>query len=230
MSACLCVFLYVCLYVCLCLCAVTHCPLPLAESGIDCALSGSTAVCVLVIGDTLHVASVGDSRAVLSASTRSGKPQPVPLTIDHKPDMPAERARIIAAGGRVLATKNRMHPHIIGPMRVWLKDVPAPGLAMSRAIGDLVAKTAGVVSTPHRLTRTMKSHHTVLVMASDGLWDFVPNEEVMHIVAKAADSRSAAHMLLRTARARWLERTGCADDTTILVVELSRDALTDPHK
>ena len=62
-----------------------------------------------------------------------------------------------------------------------------------RALGDMVAKTAGVISTPHKVTRSLKDgQHKVLVIASDGLWDFVPNEEVIAIASQAPDARTAA--------------------------------------
>lgn len=45
---------------------------------------------------TYYVANIGDSRAVLC---RGG--QPLPLSIDHKPDLTEERNRIEKAGGFV---------------------------------------------------------------------------------------------------------------------------------
>ena len=57
-------------------------------------------------GDELHTINIGDSRAVLGNVVK-GKLQPIQLSVDHKPDTPAEKARILAAGGRVLATKNK---------------------------------------------------------------------------------------------------------------------------
>ena len=57
---------------------------------------GSTALCCLVHGSRLVVANAGDSRAVACVAGRT-----VPLTTDHKPNLPAERARIHLAGGTV---------------------------------------------------------------------------------------------------------------------------------
>jgi hypothetical protein len=39
-------------------------------------------------------------------------------------------------------------PQYFGPKRVWLKNKQAPGLAMTRSLGDLVAKTVGVTHEP----------------------------------------------------------------------------------
>lgn len=51
----------------------------------------------LQVGLKLYVANVGDSRAVLCRAGHA-----VPLTVPHKPHMPAERARIQAAGGTLI--------------------------------------------------------------------------------------------------------------------------------
>ena len=78
-----------------------------AESGVDVSLSGSTAVVALLRAGVFHVINVGDSRAVIGTSSKIGRVQPVQLSLDHKPDLPAEKARILAVGGRVLATRNK---------------------------------------------------------------------------------------------------------------------------
>jgi hypothetical protein len=77
------------------------------ESGVDTQLSGSTAAIALLRGDMVHAINVGDSRVVAGVSSKGGRVQPQQLTVDHKPDVPAERARIVAVGGRVLATRNK---------------------------------------------------------------------------------------------------------------------------
>jgi serine/threonine protein phosphatase PrpC len=51
--------------------------------------AGTTAVVLLVTKHRLYVANIGDSRAVLSRSDTA-----VPLSTDHKPDLPSERNRI----------------------------------------------------------------------------------------------------------------------------------------
>lgn len=87
---------------------------------------GSTALCVLRVGGALFTAHAGDSRAVASVDGRALR-----LTKDHKPDLPEERKRIEALGGRVEFT---------GCWRV-VAD-PQPGsrmksaLAVARSLGD----------------------------------------------------------------------------------------------
>ena len=68
-----------------------------------------------------------------------------------------------------------------GPPRVWLGHMDVPGLAMSRSLGDGVAHTAGVSSEPefYEYEFNKGREDQILVMASDGLWEFMSNQEVL---------------------------------------------------
>ena len=79
-------------------------------------LSGTTAVCCVVAGNTLYTANAGDSRV-----SNNG----VGVSIDHKPDGPGEKERIEGRGGRVFAVQ---YPDGgPSPARVWLGDQDLPG-------------------------------------------------------------------------------------------------------
>ncbi|GJN12083.1 hypothetical protein PR202_ga30328 [Eleusine coracana subsp. coracana] len=78
---------------------VPRCACPL--SGITSAIVGSTAVVAVIVGGRVVVANCGDSRAVLCQGELVDTP-PVPLSQDHKPDRPDERARIESVGGQVI--------------------------------------------------------------------------------------------------------------------------------
>ncbi|XP_029122489.1 probable protein phosphatase 2C 11 isoform X5 [Elaeis guineensis] len=117
--------------------------------------AGSTASTVLLLGDRLFVANVGDSRVVAS---RSGSA--IPLSIDHKPDRSDERQRIENAGGFV----------------IWAGTWRVGGvLAVSRAFGDKLLKPY-VVAEPEIQEEDIKGVE-FLIIASDGLWNVVSNEE-----------------------------------------------------
>lgn len=119
------------------------------------ALAGSTAVVALLLPEYIIVANCGDSRAVLS---RGGTA--IPLSQDHKPDRRDERARIEAAGGRV----------------IFLNGARVEGiLAMSRAIGDKYLKPV-VTSEPELTVTRREPEDECLILASDGLWDVLSNE------------------------------------------------------
>jgi serine/threonine protein phosphatase PrpC len=88
-------------------------------------------------------ANVGDSWCVLFKKDK----KIVPLSTDHKPDLKAEKDRILSKGGWVESYKD-INGNSLGPARVWLKDEDIPGLAMSRSFGDLIACSIGVICDP----------------------------------------------------------------------------------
>ncbi|KAH9255564.1 hypothetical protein BASA81_006394 [Batrachochytrium salamandrivorans] len=188
---------------------------------VDTTLSGSTGVVVLVKGNELTVANIGDSRAVL-AMVESNKLVARDLTCDHKPDSPEEEKRILEVGGRVFAIK--FDDGIDGPARVWLSYADYPGLAMSRSLCDTIAKEAGVISRPDVFHETVaKPSHRALIIASDGLWEFMSSQEVVDIVQKynhehdSPDPEGAVQELVRESNKRWRMNEPVVDDTTIIV-------------
>ena len=54
---------------------------------------------------------------------------------------------------------------------------------MTRSIGDLVASSVGVTPTPELSFFTLTPESKFIVLASDGIWDRLSNEEVMHLIA-----------------------------------------------
>lgn len=74
-------------------------------------------------------------------------------------------------------------PQFFGPNRVWLKNKQVPGLAMTRSLGDMVAKSVGVTYEPEiKCFDSIGKGDRFVVIASDGLWDRISNEEITKIV------------------------------------------------
>lgn len=65
---------------------------------------------------------------------------------------------------------------------MWLQNEELPGLAMSRSMGDKVAHSVGVSAEPETLEFTLSQDDKFLVIASDGVWEFLSNEDVAQIV------------------------------------------------
>lgn len=62
-------------------------------------------------------------------------------------------------------------------MRVWMKHEDIPGLAMSRSLGDAVAESLGVISTPDiKFYPRQPDRDRALVVCSDGVSEFMENE------------------------------------------------------
>ena len=60
---------------------------------------------------------------------------------------------------------------------------------MSRSLGDLVAHRAGVSPEPEVCSVELHEDDAFLIVASDGVWEFMTNQEAAEIVA-TCDSAS----------------------------------------
>lgn len=185
-------------------------------STFDCALSGTTATVALIREGSLYIANVGDSRAVLARSSPGGELKAEDLTADHKPDCSeAERKRIEDSGkGQV----RRLEGDI--PHRVFLKDKMYPGLSMTRSIGDTVGVEAGVISTPAVISKRMQQDWRLLLVCSDGVWEFISSQEAVNIVSPFMpnECQKAAEALASKAWNRWIEEEeNVVDDITVII-------------
>ena len=106
---------------------------------------GTTSTVAYMRGAEVYVACSGDSRAVLG-SISGGQVLAADLSRDHKPDLPEEMARIVAAGGTVSPPGDNNRP-----ARVWA--IGRVGLAMSRSLGDGLCRRYGVIPDPEASQR-----------------------------------------------------------------------------
>eukprot|EP01041_Mallomonas_annulata_P007805 gene7805-15970_t len=168
--------------------------------------SGCTCVTVLMRGSTLWVANVGDSRAVVATTDNKGRMRATGLTRDHKPNDPDEKARITSMGGFVSPP-----PEPGLSSRVWLDaKFKMIGLAMSRSLGDYAVKAVGVTATPEITTHELSENDKFIIMASDGVWEFISNQEAVDIVQSkiAFGAHVACEELIRQSAARWQHEEG----------------------
>ena len=129
--------------------------------------SGSTAVCTIVTPQNVFFANCGDSRAVMS---RAGGLHF--STQDHKPFHPLEKERIHNAGGSVMIQR------VNG------------SLAVSRALGDFEYKNVVgkgpceqlVSPEPEIFVEDRSAQDEFIVLACDGIWDVMSNEELCDFV------------------------------------------------
>ncbi|XP_058021207.1 protein phosphatase 1B isoform X1 [Ahaetulla prasina] len=129
--------------------------------------SGSTAVGVMISPEHIYFINCGDSRAVLY---RNG--QVCFSTQDHKPCNPREKERIQNAGGSVMIQR------VNG------------SLAVSRALGDYDYKcvdgkgpTEQLVSPEPEVYEIVRAEEDeFIVLACDGIWDVMSNEELCEFV------------------------------------------------
>lgn len=154
---------------------------------------GSTAT-LLVVGDrALSAAWVGDSRAIL---VTEGAWQV--LTPDHRIGRADERRRVLAAGAELEP------PYVMDP-------ASGQGLMVTRTLGDRVLRRVGVLAEPEVVTVARASDQVGLVLATDGLWDVVAEDEAA-AVARETDPQRAAERLVELV----VVRDG-ADNVTVVV-------------
>lgn len=187
------------------------------QPNLDCAFSGTTAVCAIKQGRDLIIANLGDSRAVLATMSDTGYLQAVQLTVDHKPSVPEEAARIKRSGGRVFGLKDEP-----GVMRVWLPGENSPGLAMARSLGDMRLKRHGVIPAPEVTSRRVTGADLFMVLATDGVWDVLSNEEVVSIVCATPRKQHASKAVVEAAVQRWRAKfpTSRVDDCSAVCLFL----------
>lgn len=122
----------------------------------------------------------------------------VQLTTDQKPGLPEEAERIKRCEGRVFALREEP-----GVMRVWLPGENLPGLAMARALGDSRLKHHGVISTPQVTGHRIGDADLFMILATDGVWDVLSNEEVVSIVCATPRKQHASKAVVEAAVQRW---------------------------
>ncbi|XP_042043546.1 probable protein phosphatase 2C 52 isoform X2 [Salvia splendens] len=188
-----------------------------SHPNLDCFCSGSTAVSVIKQGQNLFIGNIGDSRAILGSKDSNDVMVAIQLTVDLKPDLPKEAERIKRCKGRVFALQDE--PEV---QRVWLPFDDAPGLAMARAFGDFCLKEYGVISVPEFSHRTLSDRDKFVVLASDGVWDVLSNEEVVEIVSSSPTRCSAARILVENAAREWKAKypTSKMDDCAVVCLFL----------
>ncbi|CAB9519307.1 2C and cyclic nucleotide-binding/kinase domain-containing protein [Seminavis robusta] len=211
---------------------------------IDDSLSGTTAISAYIHGkrNRITIANVGDSRAVLGQEvmiqgTKSLKA--LPLSRDQTPYRKDERKRIRQTGARILSLDQLegLEPIpdeesdgegdlVLGeeldeggdPPRVWSPNGDYPGTAFTRSVGDAMAEELGVFAEPELLTREIMPQDKMIVLASDGVFEFLTNQSVVDICAKFADPLEACRAVVAESYELWLQYELRTDDITIICI------------
>ena len=162
---------------------------------------GTTSLVACIHNRRLYVANAGDCRAVL-ISDRWGV---TPMSVDHKPDREDEKRRITKLGGKVLH---------------WGRWRVQGVLAVSRAIGDVTLQPYVTCEPEIQEKELLDGEDAYLVLASDGIWDVMTNEDAAKVVEQAIKSKpfvDAAKELC--AQALML---GSMDNVTASIIDLHR--------
>ncbi|KAL9235380.1 hypothetical protein vseg_010142 [Gypsophila vaccaria] len=166
---------------------------------------GSCCVTAMITKGNLVVSNAGDCRAVMS---RGGVAEA--LTTDHRPSRQDEKHRIESKGGYIDCYNG-----------VWRIQ---GSLAVSRGIGDRQLKQ-WVIAEPETRALKISSNDEFLILASDGLWDKVTNQEAVDIIRPLCISNNkplppllaACKKLVDTAVSR-----GSLDDISVMIILLEQ--------
>ncbi|SMN20280.1 similar to Saccharomyces cerevisiae YDL006W PTC1 Type 2C protein phosphatase (PP2C) [Maudiozyma saulgeensis] len=140
----------------------------------------------------LYTANVGDSRIVLFRNGNS-----IRLTYDHKASDILEMQRVETAGGLIM--KSRVNGM----------------LAVTRSLGDKFFDTL-VIGNPFTTSVEITTEDKFLIIACDGLWDVIDDQEACELIQDIDDPDEAASILVKYAL-----NNGTTDNITVMVVLLS---------
>jgi len=126
----------------------------------------------------LYTANAGDARAILG---RGGKA--IRLTVDHKATLLEEQQRIKEAGGFIV------NKRVCGM------------IAVTRSLGDVEMKEL-IISDPYVSETQLKPEDNVLVIACDGLFDVMSDQEVINFIKNETCPQKASSHLLKEAMKR----------------------------
>ncbi|GAM19275.1 hypothetical protein SAMD00019534_024500 [Acytostelium subglobosum LB1] len=157
---------------------------------------GTTAASVYIKDNMVCIANVGDTRVVMGTLNDDHQFVSERLTFDHRPVEDTERKRIISAGGTILNGRvNGM-------------------LAVSRALGDSFL-TPYVSTDPYIKNITITEKNKFLILACDGVWDLISDEEAVKVISTIPDPAKSSETLRDLAFSQ-----GSTDNISVMIVKL----------
>lgn len=94
---------------------------------------------------------------------------------------------------------------------------------MSRSFGDRVAHSVGVSAEAEVREFLLNTNDKFVVIASDGVWEFLSNEDVAGIVWPYFEQNApeaAANALVKAAFKKWKQEEEVIDDITCVIIFL----------
>lgn len=198
---------------------------------------GTTVNCLVSDGEHIVVLNVGDSRCILVEGfhdeSNAGKWKWTcrAVTSDHNPVIRKDEVeRVCNENGRIHVQGQEMR---LFPKGLVFREARRKGLAinMSRAVGHSTLCQHGLVAEPEVYRIAVEADHEyIFVMASDGVWDVVGNEEVFGVVQQICGSsmhdqtettieEEIAVEILESAEGKWRKRRQ-GDNVSVVVTRI----------
>ena len=106
---------------------------------------------------------------------------------------------------------------MLDPPRVWVQGKDYPGTAFTRSLGDSLAEDIGVTAEPEMLSTELTSNDHLLIIASDGIFEFLTNQEAVDMCTTCATSIQACEKLVKASYDQWLTYENRTDDITVII-------------
>ncbi|MDA9673884.1 FHA domain-containing protein [bacterium] len=164
--------------------------------------SGTTANICILLDNKLICANVGDSRSILCRNNIA-----VPLSFDHKPTNKEEYDRIVNTNG-------------------FVKNKRLNGrLAVSRAIGDNMFKhldknKSPLISIPEINEFVLSNQDKYIVLACDGLWDVMSNQDVVNFINNKLKKRINLNLIAKQIVEYAIYNLHSSDNVTVFILNL----------
>ncbi|NBQ17903.1 protein serine/threonine phosphatase 2C family protein [bacterium] len=171
--------------------------------------AGTTASMVFINFETEMLATInaGDSRILILDENYNI----IFSTNDHKPHSESELRRIKDL------EYYKADPSLLEGVKTNKRlSGFVSGLGVARGFSDLSSRVVGHTHHPEVHTRHL-SHNTFIVLASDGVWDVMSNEEVAQCVSLKNDGYSFEDIAKKIALAAAMKNS--KDDITVQVIE-----------
>lgn len=189
------------------------------------AVGGTTATVALIADGMLYLANVGDSRSVIGIRQahilHKDQTVAVRLSKDHSFSDKEEKQRIIQNGGDVCHGRVRSNGH---------------GINMTRALGDFDFKAPFnnrsqdfISSEPHIKSIPLTPDDSFLIIASDGLWGVLEDQELVEIIAQKRKAGESAE-LIAASLVSSIAHTEGSDNITIIILFFNWIEVHSPEK
>lgn len=153
--------------------------------------AGTTAAIAIIADDKIYTANVGDSRVILVKDQKA-----IRLSVDHKATFPRERRAVLKRGGSIF--QGRVNGILM----------------LSRAIGDATVSRY-ITAEPYQ-TETPFQEGLKLILACDGVWDVMSDQNAADIFNHSTQPVDAARAIKNEALKR-----GSMDNVSVICVDLT---------
>lgn len=107
------------------------------------------------------------------------------------------------------------------PPRIWSPYGAFPGTAFTRSLGDEIAEALGVIGTPEITSLQLSEEDRFVVIASDGVFEFLTSQAVVDMVAQYDDPLEACQKVVAESYRLWLTYELRTDDITCIIIRFS---------